>query len=103
MRSSTSISSAGICDADSLVSDVRTAATPLVCPKCGGGMTIIAFITESDTIHKILDHIGEAHAPPAPPARAVPRMVSTALTTPPAKIHPDPVGICTSPSPQSGL
>jgi hypothetical protein len=31
---------------------------PLLCPNCGGRMRIIAFITFSADIHKILDHIG---------------------------------------------
>ena len=31
---------------------------PLICPMCVGQMRIIAFITFSADIHKILDHIG---------------------------------------------
>jgi hypothetical protein len=31
---------------------------PLLCPKCGGQMRLIAFITEGTQIRKILDHIG---------------------------------------------
>ena len=31
---------------------------PLICPHCGGQMRIIAFITFSADIHKILEHIG---------------------------------------------
>ena len=31
---------------------------PLICPHCGGPMRIIAFITFSAGIHKILEHIG---------------------------------------------
>lgn len=31
---------------------------PLICPNCGGQMRIIAFITFSADIHRILDHIG---------------------------------------------
>ncbi len=48
---------------------------PLVCPnrrawKCGGKMEIIAFITESDVIRKILTHLGEyCPANRGPPAR----------------------------------
>jgi len=33
---------------------------PLLCPMCGGQMRIIAFITFSADIHKILEHIGVA-------------------------------------------
>ena len=31
---------------------------PLLCPKCGGQMRLIAFITEGVQIRRILDHIG---------------------------------------------
>ena len=41
---------------------------PLICPKCGGAMKIIAFIMEAAVIRKILEHIGEY----APPERAPP-------------------------------
>ena len=37
---------------------------PRVCPKCGGEMRIIAFITEAVVIRKILGHLGEPTAPP---------------------------------------
>ena len=45
---------------------------PMVCPKCGGTMKIIAFITtvQSDVIRRILEHLGvstvvpRAHGPP---------------------------------------
>ena len=37
---------------------------PLVCPQCGGEMEIIAFITEVDPIHRVLNHIGEPTKPP---------------------------------------
>jgi hypothetical protein len=46
---------------------------PLVCPMCGGQMRIIAFITFSADIHKILNHIGVApEAPRITPARGPP-------------------------------
>ena len=46
---------------------------PLICPHCGGQMRIIAFITFSANIHKILDHIGvEPEAPRITPARGPP-------------------------------
>jgi hypothetical protein len=42
---------------------------PLLCPKCGGQMRLIAFITEGTQIRRILDHIGvdsePAHISPA--------------------------------------
>ena len=37
---------------------------PLLCPKCGGQMRLIAFITEGMQIRKILDHIGVDSEPP---------------------------------------
>ena len=37
---------------------------PLICPKCGGAMRIIAFIDNGEAIREILLHLGEAIAPP---------------------------------------
>lgn len=37
---------------------------PLLCPKCGSQMRLIAFITEGTQIRKILDHIGVDPYPP---------------------------------------
>jgi hypothetical protein len=46
---------------------------PLVCPRCGGAMRIIAFITDASTICNILVHLGEPTAPPRiAPARGPP-------------------------------
>ncbi len=46
---------------------------PLICPNCGGQMRIIAFITFSADIQKILEHIGlEPEAPRITPARGPP-------------------------------
>ena len=46
---------------------------PLICPHCGGPMRIIAFITFSADIHKILEHIGvDSEAPRIAPARGPP-------------------------------
>jgi hypothetical protein len=46
---------------------------PLLCPTCGGQMRIIAFITFSADIHKILEHIGvDPEAPRITPARGPP-------------------------------
>ena len=43
---------------------------PLVCPKCGGEMRIIAFITEGPVIREILGHLGEPTSLPPPGAGA---------------------------------
>ena len=46
---------------------------PLVCPRCGGNMRILAFVTEGVQIRRILEHIGvDAQAPPIAPARGPP-------------------------------
>jgi hypothetical protein len=47
---------------------------PLLCPRCGEPMRIIAFILDPPIITRILTHIGEPTAPPAVlPARAPPQ------------------------------
>ena len=46
---------------------------PLVCPRCGSAMRIIAFITDGPTVRDILGHLGEPTAPPRiAPARGPP-------------------------------
>ena len=46
---------------------------PLACPNCGGDIRLIAFITESGPIRKILAHLGEPlEPPPLSPARGPP-------------------------------
>lgn len=48
-------------------------ALPLICPKCGGTMRIIAFIDEGEAIREILLHLGEPTTPPKlAPARGPP-------------------------------
>jgi hypothetical protein len=37
---------------------------PLKCPACGGEIRLIAFITETGLIRKILPHLGEPVEPP---------------------------------------
>jgi hypothetical protein len=45
---------------------------PLLCPKCGGEMRIIAFITDHDVVDAILRHLAkaEAQSPRGPPGTA---------------------------------
>ena len=46
---------------------------PLVCPRCGAAIRIIAFITDGPTVRDILSHLGEPTAPPRiAPARGPP-------------------------------
>jgi len=46
---------------------------PLVCPRCGSAMRILAFVTEAATVRRILEHVGECAAPsPLSPSRAPP-------------------------------
>jgi hypothetical protein len=52
---------------------------PLLCPRCGGTMRIISFITDQTVIDKILRHIAFKHA-----------------DTPPPRYHPPPQ-LCRSP------
>ena len=37
---------------------------PLVCPRCGGEMRIIAFITDAGAVRDILTYLGEPTSPP---------------------------------------
>ncbi len=58
----------------SLDASVRIEVFPLLCPLCGAGMRIIAFITDAPTLRDILAHCGEPTAPPRiAPARGPPR------------------------------
>jgi hypothetical protein len=62
---------------------------PLVCPHCGGGMRIIAFITAGPTVRDILAHLGEPTAPPRiAPARGPPLWDAAGADADP---FPDPV------------
>ena len=46
---------------------------PLVCPRCGADIRIVAFITEAAPVQRILNHIGEPAEPPRiAPARGPP-------------------------------
>ena len=48
-------------------------AFPLVCPVCRAQMRLIAFVTDSASITRILEHLGEpTRPPPVSPARAPP-------------------------------
>ena len=62
---------------------------PLVCPKCGGDMRIIAFINDGPVIREILGHLGEpTSAPRIAPARGPPLWELQA--TEPAERETDP-------------
>ena len=52
---------------------------PLVCPRCGAEMRVIAFITEPRVIRRILDHLRQRERGPRPPSR---RAVSVAGQAP---------------------
>ena len=47
-------------------------AFPLVCPNCGGDIRLISFITQPETIRKILTHLGEPLVPHVSPSRGSP-------------------------------
>lgn len=47
---------------------------PLLCPRCGEPMRVIAFVQDPEVVEKILTHIGEPVSPPAIlPARSPPQ------------------------------
>jgi len=47
---------------------------PLVCPSCGGSMSIIAFVTDPVPVHSILTYLDlPSRPPPLSPARAPPQ------------------------------
>lgn len=49
------------------------ASLPLTCPHCSADMRIVAFITETAPVERILTHIAEpAEPPPIAPARGPP-------------------------------
>lgn len=53
---------------------------PLLCPRCGGAMRIISFITDQPVIDKILRHIGFTFSStPAPQYHPPPRLCSSPL------------------------
>jgi len=67
---------------------------PLLCPRCGGAMRIIAFITEAAVIQAIPGHLGEPkQAPRLQPARGQPLWAmpdrGADATNPPAQPMPD--------------
>jgi len=68
---------------------------PLVCPRCGSSMRVIAFITNASDVKRILDHIGEASEPPlVSPSRAPPEEAFTfgpvGNAEAEVEFHPDP-------------
>jgi len=68
--------------------------TPLVCPICKADMRIIAFVTDGDSVHHILEYIGEStDPPPISPARGPPgwegEVDSLPLYDPAAQPEPD--------------
>jgi hypothetical protein len=64
---------------------------PLVCPRCGGEMEIIAFITEAPTVRAILTYIGEpSEAPPISPCRGPPAWEMLDQTVEFDPVHPEP-------------
>jgi hypothetical protein len=49
-------------------------ALPLLCPRCGNPMKIVAFITDPASLSRILTHLGVPTKPPTlHPARAPPQ------------------------------
>ena len=64
---------------------------PLECPRCGGEMEIISFITEAPTVRAILTYIGEpCEALPISPCRGPPAREMLDQTVDLDPIHPEP-------------
>jgi hypothetical protein len=49
---------------------------PMLCPKCGGQMRVISFITDFPVVHKIINHLKLTFSAAKPPP---PRMISQEL------------------------
>ena len=63
---------------------------PLLCPKCGGEIRIIAFITEAPAVREILTYLGEPTSPPRmAPARGPPLWEMADAGDPNAQPAPD--------------
>jgi hypothetical protein len=61
---------------------------PMLCPKCGGSMKVIAFITEFGAVDRIIDHLKLTFAAerPPPPQAAFQEYLQAA--DPPAEYFP---------------
>jgi hypothetical protein len=65
---------------------------PLLCPHCGTEMRIIAFVTDTPSVRRVLEHLGEPTQPPrtmpprGPPLGAAPKDQTPALDP----IEPEP-------------
>ena len=55
---------------------------PLVCPRCGSEMRVIAFITEPKVIKRIVDHLRQRERSARPPPRRGPPAVGQAAASP---------------------
>ena len=73
---------------------------PMVCPKCGGAMKVVSFLTEPAVVDRIIDHLKLAFAAEKPPPGAVlQELLSQELlweADPPAGFFPDPPAECFS-------
>ena len=66
---------------------------PLICPRCGGAVRLIAFLTERAAIARILTHLGEPTVPPALAAARAPPHAAAEFDQRPARDvdQPEPV------------
>jgi hypothetical protein len=73
----------------------------LLCPKCAGPMTVLAYLTEAGVLEKILAHLGlPSTSPPLSPAR---RPVQVELFEPDLQPHCRPRSGRRRPPPQDGI
>ena len=55
---------------------------PLVCPRCGAEMRVVAFITEPRVIRRIVDHLRQRERGARPPPRRGPPVAGQAAASP---------------------
>jgi hypothetical protein len=62
---------------------------PMTCPKCGGRMKVVAFLTEHAVVDRIIDHLKLTFAAEKPPPEAAHQELLWEAD-PPAGYFPDP-------------
>ena len=62
---------------------------PMTCPRCGGRMKVVAFLTEPAVVDRIIDHLKLTFAAEKPPPDVVHRELPWEAD-PPAGFFPDP-------------
>ena len=63
---------------------------PMICPKCGGRMKVVAFLTEPAVVDRIINHLKLAFVAERPPPSQAALPVLLWEADPPAGYFPDP-------------